>query len=218
MTPSYRLLALFGCLLGTFGLALQLWFSIQMTQAKGGSVMEGVWLYLGFYTILTNIGVAKVLGSAAIGPRNVITRFWLRPGVQTAMAMSIVIVSAIYNVMLRQLWHPTGWLLVADVIVHDAMPLLYALYWWLAVPKGALRWPQVLVWQSYPAAYFFYVLVRGAIDGWYPYPFLDVNALGYLQVLMNAIGVLLAFIAVALALVALGHWQARRLHRAAHAI
>ena len=210
MTQPYRSLAAVGCLLGTFGLALQLCFSIQMTEAKGGDALAGVWLYLGFFTILTNMLVAKVLGSAAIGPRNAITRFWLRPGVQTAAAMSIAIVSLIYNFMLRQLWQPSGWLLAADVIVHDIMPPLYLLYWWLAVPKRDLRWSQVLVWQSFPAAYFAYVLLRGAANGWYPYPFLDARTLGYGQVLVDAVLVLLAFIAVALALVALGRWQARR--------
>lgn len=210
MTQPYRLLAAVGALLGCVGLALELWFSIQIALNKGGTALGGVWLYLGFFTILTNILVAKVLSSAVIGPRNALLRFYLRPGVQTAIAMSIVIVCLVYNIMLRQLWHPTGWLRVADLIVHDIMPPLFLLYWWLAVPKGGLRWSQVLVWQRYPAGYFFYVLLRGAVDGWYPYPFLDVNTLGYGQVLVNAIAVLLAFVAVALILVALGRWQARR--------
>lgn len=213
--PRYRWLAIFAALLGWFGLALQLWFSIQMTQEEGGTTLEGVWLFLGFYTILTNLLVVGVLTAAATDSRNRLGQFLSRPGVQTAAAMSIVIVSAIYNLMLRQLWSPTGWLRVADLTVHDAMPLLYIVYWWLAVPKGALRWSQVLVWQSYPAGYFAYVLLRGAINGWYPYPFLDVNALGYLQVLLNSVGVLVAFIVVALVLVALGRWQARRQAQAA---
>jgi hypothetical protein len=210
MTQGYRPLAAFGALLGTFGLALQLWQTIQISEAKGDGALAGVWIYLGFYTILSNILVAKVLSSAAIGPRNAILRFYLRPGVQTATAMSIAIVSLIYNLMLRQLWHPTGWVLLSDVIVHDIMPPLYLLYWWLATPKGALRWAQVLVWQSYPAGYFVYVLLRGAVNGWYPYPFLDVKALGYGQVLVDAIAVLMAFIAIGLMLVALGRWQSRR--------
>ncbi|MHA6205901.1 Pr6Pr family membrane protein [Dyella soli] len=215
MTQPYRPLAAVGALLGWFALVLQLWLSIELTEAQGKGALAGVWIYLGFYTILTNLLVAKALSSAAIGPRSPVIRFFLRPGVQTALAMSIVIVGLIYNVMLRQLWHPQGWQLVADVIVHDVMPPLYLLYWWLAVPKDSLRWWQVLVWQCYPAAYFFYVLVRGAINGWYPYPFLDVAALGYLEVLGDAIAVLLAFIAVGLVLVALGRWQARRSGRAA---
>lgn len=212
--PRYRSLAAVGSLLGWFGLVLQLWYSIQITQAKGEGAFAGVWLYLGFYTILTNMLVAKALAAAALGPgHGPVVRFFIRPGVQTAIAMSITIVSLIYNLMLRQLWHPTGGLLLADLIVHDIMPPLYLLYWWLAVPKQALRWSQVLVWQSYPAGYFFYVLLRGAVDGWYPYPFLDVNTLGYAVVLLDAIVVLMAFIAVGLILVALGRWQARRQER-----
>lgn len=209
MTQPYRSLAAFGSLLGWFGLTLQLWFSIRLTEDKGGTALEGVWLFLGFYTILTNLLVVSVL-TAATGSRHRFGQFLTRPGVQTAAAMSIVIVSAIYNVMLRQLWSPSGWLLVADLIVHDAMPVLYLAYWWLAVPKDALRWPQALVWQSYPAGYFAYVLLRGAVTGWYPYPFLDVNTLGYTQVLTDALAVLVAFIVVASLLIMLGRWQARR--------
>jgi len=54
------------------------------------------------------------------------------------------------------------------------------------------------------------VLVRGAMNDWYPYPFLDVTTLGYLRVLIDACAVLLIFIAVALLLVALARWQVRR--------
>jgi hypothetical protein len=210
MPYRYRPLALFAALLGWFGLALQLWFSIRLTLDNGGTALGGAWLFLGYYTILTNLLVAGVLTAAARPAQHRAARFLLRPGVQTAAAMSIVIVSAVYNLMLRQLWTPSGWVLVADVIVHDLMPPLYLLHWWLAVPKRGLRWSQVVAWQSYPAGYFAYVLLRGAVNGWYPYPFLDVNTLGYLQVVINALGVLVAFVAVALLLVALGRWQARR--------
>jgi len=210
MPSRQRLLASFAATLGWFGLAQQLWFSIRMTQGNGGTMLQGVWLFLGFYTILTNLLVACVLTAASSHGEGRLARFLSRPGVQTAAAMSIVIVSAVYNLMLRQLWNPTGWVRVADLIVHDIMPPLYLLYWWLAVPKHSLRWSQVIAWQSYPAGYFFYVLVRGAFNGWYPYPFLDVTALGYAQVLVDAIGVLVAFVLVACALVAAGRWQARR--------
>lgn len=209
--PALRLFATVAALLGWLGLALQLWFSMRFSVARGDGVLAGVWLYLGFYTILTNILVAVVLTFFAGGTsRSAPSRFFQRPGVQTAAAMSIVIVSLVYNLMLRMLWQPTGWVLVSDALVHDAMPLLYLVFWWFAVPKGGLRWAQVLLWQSYPAGYFFYVLLRGAVDGWYPYPFLDVNTLGYAQVLLDAIAVLAAFIVAGLLLVAAGRWQARR--------
>jgi hypothetical protein len=132
--------------------------------------------------------------------------------------MSIIIVALVYNLMLRQLWQPHGWHAVADNMLHVAMPLLFLLHWWLAVPKATLRWPQVVAWQAYPAAYFIYVLLRGALDGRYPYPFLDVTALGYPRVLADACAVLMAFVVVGLVLVALGQWQAKRSARTGSAL
>jgi len=207
-----RLRSFAGCaaLLGWLALALQLLLSIQLTVTNGQGALAGVWIYLGYFTISTNVLVALALTVAAHGPRDAISRFFARPDVHTAIAMSIIIVAAIYNLMLRQLWHPQGWQIVADNVLHFVMPILFLLHWWLAVPKGTLRWPQVFHWQLYPAAYFAYVLARGAVNGWYPYPFLDVTTLGFLRVLINACVVLLVFVAVALLLVALGRWQVRR--------
>ena len=210
MLNRYRLFAAIAALLGWFTLALQLLLSIQLSIANGQGALAGVWTYIGYFTILTNVLVALTLTADARGPRGTLSRFFTRPDVHTAISMSIVIVAAIYNLMLRQLWQPQGWQIVTDNILHVVMPVLFLLYWWLAVPKATLRWPQVIVWQLYPAAYFAYVLARGAVDHWYPYPFLDVTKLGYLLVLVDACAVLLAFVAVALLLVALGRWQVRR--------
>ncbi|SFR93553.1 hypothetical protein SAMN05216570_0848 [Dyella sp. OK004] len=210
MPTRYRWFATCAAVLGWFALVLQLLLSIQLTQSNGQGAMAGVWTYFGFYTVLTNILVALAFTAGAIGPRGAVTRFFGRPGVNTAIAMSIAVVGVIYNVLLRKLWNPEGWQLFADMTLHDAMPLIFLLYWWLAVPKQSLRWSQVLVWQVYPAGYFAYVLVRGAFNSWYPYPFLDVTALGYASVVGDALLVLLFFIAVALVLVSLGRWQARR--------
>ncbi|RDD82422.1 hypothetical protein DVJ77_07710 [Dyella tabacisoli] len=210
---NHRLFAAAAALLGWFALVVQLYLSIQLTRSNGDGAWAGVWIYFGFFTILTNLLVACALTAAALGPRGPISRTFGRPGVHTCIAMSIVVVSALYNVLLRQLWHPEGWQLVADVILHDVMPVLFLLHWWLAVPKTSLRWRQIGFWQLYPAAYFVYVLARGAVNDWYPYPFLDVSKLGYAQVCIDACAVLLAFIAVACALLALGRRQTRITHR-----
>jgi hypothetical protein len=214
MPTRYRSFAAAAALLGWLALAVQLLLSIQLTVANGQGMWVGVWTYLGYFTITTNVLVALALTAAASGPRGTISRFFGRTDVHTAIAMSIVIVSAIYNLLLRQLWHPQGWQLAADVTLHDVMPALFLLYWWLAVPKATLRWAQVVYWQMYPAAYFAYVLVRGAANDWYPYPFLDVTTLGYLRVLIDACAVLLVFIAVGLLLIALARWQVRHSTRA----
>jgi hypothetical protein len=197
-------------LLGWFALTLQLGLSIQLTLARGEGTLAGVWLWLGFFTITTNLLCAAALTAVAGNPEGPLGRWLAQPQLQTAAAMSIVVVSTIYNLLLRQLWHPHGWQLAADVILHDAMPLLFLLHWWLAVPKTALHWRDIGGWLLYPIGYFFYALGRGAANGWYPYPFLDVGRLGYAHVLLNACAMLLVFIAVATLLVGLGRWQARQ--------
>lgn len=61
--------------------------------------------------------------------------------------------------------------------------------WWVGfAPKGGLTAADPPRWLLYPLAYFAYVLGRGAVDGWYPYFFIDVATLGYGRALANAAG------------------------------
>ncbi len=209
MPNRYRAFAASAAVIGWLALGLQLLLTIRLTMANGQGAWAGVWIYLGYFTVLTNLAAALALTAAASRPRGRPGKFFARPDVHTAIAMAIIVVAAVYHLLLRQLWQPQGWQVVGDDVLHTVMPLLFVLHWWLAVPKVTLRWRQVLVWQVYPAGYFLYALARGALNGWYPYPFLDVSALGYLRVLGDALGVLLVFIVVGLLLVTLARWQTR---------
>ncbi|MEO7068652.1 MAG: Pr6Pr family membrane protein [Rhodanobacter sp.] len=210
MWNRYRLFAAIAASIGWLALALQLLLTIQWGMTHGGTTLASVWIYLGYFTVLTNLAVALALTATAVRGRGSWSTFFTQPRVHTAIAMSIIVVAAIYHLLLRQLWQPHGWQVVGDDALHTLMPLLFVLHWWLVVPKNSLHWRHVFAWQAYPASYFAYVMARGALNGWYPYPFLNVRALGYPQVFGDAIGVLLVFIAVGLLLVALGRWQVRR--------
>jgi len=214
MANRSRAFSTTAALLGWFALTLQLILTIQLAVDNSSSVPAALWQWIGYFTITTNILVALALSASALGQRGAETKFFGRPDVHSMIAMSIVIVSLIYNLLLRQLWHPHGWQLLADVLMHDVMPLLFLLHWWLVIPKTSLHWRQVGAWQIYPAAYFVYAIARGALNGWYPYPFLDVPTLGYLRVLINAAVILLAFVAVGLGLVALARQQSRGVSKA----
>jgi hypothetical protein len=89
------------------------------------------------------------------------------------------------------------------------MPVLFTLYWWFCVPKGSLRLSHIGLWVLYPALYFAYILLRGDLLGTYPYPFVDVETLGYAQVFVNACGILAGFVLVALVVVGLDRWRGR---------
>jgi hypothetical protein len=50
-------------------------------------------------------------------------------------------------------------------------------------------------------------MLRGHELAVYPYPFIDVGALGYPQVFANAGGLLLGFVVIALLVVGLDRWR-----------
>ena len=187
--------------LGWFALVLQFYLLITVALAKGTSFFVGVINYFSFFTILTNIIVALALSVPLLMPRSPVGRFFSRPMVQSGIAVCIVLVGIIYELLLRRLWNPEGMQFVADVILHNLMPLIYVLFWLIFVPKGRLRWKDPLLWLIYPVAYLLYALVRGAMTGLYPYPFIDVGQLGYGHVLVNAVALMLAFLVLGLVFV-----------------
>ena len=178
-----RVYAALGAFLGWFALALQLY--LMLVQAPA-AMLGAVITYFSFFTILTNFLVALVLTAAAVRPRAQWGQWVLRPSVQASTAVYIAIVGIVYQLLLRHLWNPQGAQWVADVLLHSVIPVGYVLYWWLFAPRDELSWMNAIGWLVYPGAYLVYTLARGAVSGLYPYPFVDVNALGYGGVLTRA--------------------------------
>ncbi len=193
-------------LLGWGGLAIQLYVILLMRWSSGASVIGGLLSYFSFFTVITNTMVATVLTYAAISRPSKGRTFFLQSWVSSGIAVSTIVVGVAYSLLLRQLWQPHGLAWLANELLHDVMPVLFTLYWWFCVPKGSLRVSHIGVWALYPALYFAYILLRGHLLGVYPYPFIDVNKLGYAQVFLNAGEILAGFVGVALMLVALDRW------------
>jgi hypothetical protein len=211
-----RISAAVGALLGWFALVLQLYLMLVQSPAGALAMVGTVITYFSFFTILTNILIALVftatLFSTGVGRRATgWGQFFCRPSVQAGAAAYIGIVGIIYRLLLRQLWNPQGLQWVADAILHDVIPIGYVLYWLLFVPRTGLRWKDAVGWLVYPGVYLVYVLARGAVSGLYPYPFMDVNVLGYGAVLVNAAVLFLVFLGMGLLIVAVGRWTRGRL-------
>ena len=64
-------------------------------------------------------------------------------------------------------------------------------------------------WLVYPVAYLVYTMVRGRIVGTYPYPFLNVSTLGYLQALANAMVLLVVFLGIGALIIAISRRRTR---------
>ncbi len=180
-----------------FGCLLQLYLSLRLSLANGKTVGEGLNIFFGYFTVLTNILVALVLTLPLVTPASTAGRFAWRPGTQTATAAAIAAVGVAYFLLLRNVWSPRGWQLLADAVLHYLTPILFLAHWWFVVPKSGLRWFHVPAWLSFPTGYMIYMLVRGELTGLYPYYFLDAGALGYGKVLANGLGMLLGFVLMA---------------------
>ncbi|WP_088888754.1 Pr6Pr family membrane protein [Leptolyngbya ohadii] len=185
-------------------LVLQFWLLIDKAIANGLTVWIGVARYFGYFTILTNILVALVLTVPLLIPDHGLGRFLSQPSVRTATAGYIIVVGVIYSLVLRDLWNPEGLQLIADRMLHDFSPIAYVFDWLLFVPKSFLRVEDLPSWLIYPGTYAIAALVRGAIFGWYPYPFLNAGELGYPQVLLNVALLLVGFLVLGLMLIKLG--------------
>nr|WP_280639933.1 Pr6Pr family membrane protein [Pseudomonas sp. RGM2987] len=196
-------------LLGWVGLSIQLYLILLGRWELGASLLGGLVNTFSFFTVLTNILVAVVLTWELNERPSTVRRWFLLPSVRSGIAVSIALVGLAYNLLLRHLWQPEGWQFVADELLHDVVPLLYIAYWWRWVPKGSLHLGHVGLWMIYPVVYFAYVLLRGDLLAAYPYPFIDVAKLGYPQVFINAGGILLGFVVIALGVVGLDRWMGR---------
>ena len=118
--------------LGWFGLSVQLYFNIQGALLKNLPVAGHLIDYFSFFTIETNLLVALVLTVFCARPQA--EQFLTRPSVKSALVVYIIIVGVVYAVLLRNLWHPHGLQRLADVVLHDAIPFLYAFYWLAFLP------------------------------------------------------------------------------------
>ena len=182
-----RAVAAVAAIVGWFGLALQL---VLIVDNLGPAL--GLWRFVGFFTILANIGSASVATAIALGGQGGLASARAR-----LMALtSIVTVGIVYSLLLRSVWDPQGWQKVADATLHDVTPILFVLLWAM-MPHGDLKWRDLKWALVPPALYLAYALARGAVDGWYAYWFLDPSKQGLGELGLSIVGVLAVFAVVA---------------------
>jgi hypothetical protein len=196
-----------------FALALQLAILIRVNLSMDdGSLARAIGRFLAYFTILSNILVACVFSAQLLAPHTSLGKFVRHPVVAGGVLMAIATVGGIYVAVLQQLWDPQGPQLVVDLLLHYMTPLAYAGYWLVFVPHGVLRWQHTLLWLAYPLGYAAYALLRGAVWGFYPYPFIDVATLGYGRVAGNIVVLVGGFVLGGLLLVALDRVLGRLAH------
>lgn len=181
--------------------ALVLQYALVLTGTLGADSITRSINFFSYFTILTNTLTALALTLPWLAPQSVLGQFFSRPAVRTAIATYMIIVMAVVYFVLRHLTNLQGWDLVADILLHYVMPVLFVIDWLFFVPKGTLKLKDTPAWLAYPIVYLVWTFIHGAASGFYPYPFLNNNELGMARVLLNEVGLLVMFLALGFILV-----------------
>lgn len=190
-----RILALVGALVAWFAVISQ--FVTTYMSVEASPLVASVGLF-NYFTILTNIIVALSFSLLAMDKnKSILTT----PQSQTAITVYILVVAIIYSALLRSTWDPQGFQRVVDELLHTGVPLAYTLFWFVYSPKDDIQYSKIPKWLVFPAVYLLYSLVRGAITGIFPYPFIDVNSLGWINVIFVCLGLTFFLILISLLLV-----------------
>jgi hypothetical protein len=162
---------------------------------EGGRVLEeahppsmGLRLirFLAYFTVQSNI---LVLVCAVPLARIPSYDGWAWRVLRTAAVTGIAVTGLVHWFLLRPLLHLHGADLVADKLLHLAVPLLAVVGWLVFGPRPRMTWPTSLRASLWPVAWLVVILAQGAVTGWYPYPFLDHRQHGWDHVGVVCVGI-----------------------------
>lgn len=157
----------------------------------------GIVNFFSYFTNLSNIFGSLVFIVGAVLLLRTPSRD-LDPRWRGAAVVYLVLVGVVFNVLLRDtdLGDLKPWV---NGVVHVLMPVAVLLDWlvWSPGRRLASRW--VGIWLAAPAVYVAYSLVRGAVTGFYPYPFFDpAETGGYAGVAAYCVAMLVGFLLMSL--------------------
>ncbi|HEU5290207.1 MAG TPA: Pr6Pr family membrane protein [Cyclobacteriaceae bacterium] len=168
--------------------------------------------FFSFFTVLTNSIVAVTCIVLLFGKKSKVYDFFRQGSTLTAVTVYILIVGVVYNIILRPLQHLDGLHRITTEIFHTVVPLLFLLYWIMFVKQENLGWKLIPAWLIYPLIYVVYTLLHGWYTGFYPYPFIDINKLGFDQAMLNGLFVLLSIIVLSFVLITAKRMMKRELN------
>lgn len=192
----------------------------------GSHIPTMVTNFFSFFTIQSNLATAVVLAIAAVWgirhrrgsapePRSLAIAL-------TCVATYMVVTGIVYNLLLRGIVQEpgstVGW---SNEILHVGVPVFMLIDALVGYRRRSLAWSTAWVVAIYPVAWAGYTLLRAPFitnpgtgaPYWYPYPFLDPNAVagGYLGVAGYVLGIAATILVGAVGIVAIGRRRGARM-------
>ena len=157
------------------------------------NLLQRLLRFVAYFTVESNILVLVTTARLARDPAYDGARWRV---VRVAAVSGITVTGLVHWFLLRPLLHLDGADLVADKLLHLAVPLLAVVGWLLFGPRPRVDWSACLRAAGWPVGWLVLMLVSGALTGWYPYPFLDHREHGWDHVMVVCLGIFVLFFAL----------------------
>jgi len=177
----------------------------QAADLAGRGVLDPV-SFLSYFTIQSNLIAVAVFLIGAARWRSPSSPTWDLVRGQSVLVMTVTLI--VFALLLSGTDVDTA-LQWVDLVVHRIMPIAVMIDW-VIDPPTPISFRRSLRWLIYPLAWVGYALIRGALTGRYPYPFLDPANGGYGTVAVYIVAILILGIVLCGAIAWVGSWAAAR--------
>jgi hypothetical protein len=171
--------------------------------------------YFAFFTIQTamiNIVVLAVGGVMALRhERDTV----LYTAIRASVFSYAIVTGVVYNILLRDVPNDDGYVgpWWPNEALHVWIPVYIAVDWMLATGRARIAWSAMWLAVSYPLIWVGVTMVRGGVDGWYPYPFLEpFGPNGVPGVVAHVVAIAGFIIGLTAIAVVINHLQTRAVH------
>lgn len=157
--------------------------------------------YFSYFTEYSNILV--MLWFINKGFLNGRIKFLNKESVRGALTLYICIAGMVFFFVLNKAWDQHGIAKLESYTLHGFAPIAFILDWIVFSKKGTYTYKNILSWIVFPIVYLFWALFIGNIIGVYPYPFLDLNAIGFSEFLNYLVYLVIGFLGFSFIIVSL---------------
>ena len=148
-----------------------------------------------FFTVLSNLLAAAVFfegGRRQLTGSEPLSGMW-RGAAVVYMTVTYVVFAVLLRDAQEDLQTHVAWV---DSVLHRVMPIAVMADWLIDPPHRPIPFRRAAWWLAFPLVWTAFTLIRGEIDGRYPYPFLDPANGGYGVVALYSAAIFLLFLLV----------------------
>ncbi|CAN5176401.1 Pr6Pr family membrane protein [soil metagenome] len=177
----------------TLQLALVLQGGTVLDETDPPAVGARVYRFFAYFTVESNLLIAIATITLARDPRRDGTGWRV---LRLAGLVAITVTAVVHFFLLRPLLDLDGLDLVADKALHMVVPAFAIIGWVVFGPRPRISGRTVGLALLFPLVWAAWTMLFGALDGWYPYPFLDPDEDGWAPVVIALGGITVFFLGV----------------------